>query len=186
MAWKNGLGVTREVAIDPPETAMSEAAFRWRLSIADVAQSGPFSTFPGVDRTIMVIKGNGMVLSVAGRPPQRIDRCFAPYEFPGDAATECELIDGPIQDFNLMVNRALLSARTEVRKLSQGEDIPLIGGFCILYLLAGDAQLRLGASEERGSAGDTFLLYPRRDLATLQLAPRHAVDVALISLHESG
>jgi environmental stress-induced protein Ves len=100
MPWKNGLGTTREIAIDPQGASMADAAFRWRLSIADVAQSGPFSSFPGIDRTIMVVKGNGMVLSVAGRPPKRLDRCFVPYQFSGDAATECNLIDGPIQDFN--------------------------------------------------------------------------------------
>src|SRR5215510_11278140 len=113
MPWKNGLGVTREIAIDPPGASMNDAGFRWRLSIAMVAQSGPFSQFTGIDRTIMVIEGKGMKLSVAGRSPHRLDRCFVPFEFSGDAATVCELIDGPIQDFNLMVNRRALTASTD-------------------------------------------------------------------------
>ena len=37
--WKNGGGVTREVAKSP-----SQAPF-WRLSIANVDQEGPFSSF---------------------------------------------------------------------------------------------------------------------------------------------
>src|SRR5262245_33574184 len=136
MPWKNGLGTTREIAIDPPGAAMGDTTFRWRLSIADVAQSGPFSAFPGIDRTIMVIKGNGMVLSVAGRPAQRLDRRFVPYEFSGDAATECELIDGPIQDFNLMINPMQVTARAEIRELSRAGTIPLAGDICIVPLLA--------------------------------------------------
>src|SRR5262245_64441943 len=138
MPWKNGLGTTREIAIDPPGASMSDAGFRWRLSIADVAQSGPFSAFPGIDRTIMVIKGNGMVLSVGGRRPQRLDKCFVPYEFSGDAPTDCQLIDGAIKDFNLMVNRSMLRARTEVRELSRAESIPFVGSTCIIYLLFGN------------------------------------------------
>ena len=182
MPWKNGLGTTREIAIDPPGASMTDAAFRWRLSIADVGQSGPFSAFPGIDRTIMVIKGKGMVLSVAGRPPRRLDKCFVPYEFSGDAATECELIDGPIQDFNLMVNRSLLSARTEVRELSRAETIPLAVDACILHLLAGDAGLRWGSAEEQSSAGDTIMLSGGPQEA-LQVVPRSTVILAMIGMH---
>src|SRR5262245_39631329 len=181
MPWKNGLGTTREIAIDPPGASMTDAAFRWRLSIADVAQSGPFSAFPGIDRTIMVIKGNGMVLSVTGRLPRRLDKCYVPYEFSGDAATECELIDGPIQDFNLMVNRSLLSARTKVRELSRAGTIPVNGDICIVHLLAGDAALRWGSVGERSSAGDTIVLgnTPRE---ALEIIPRSTVFLAMIGM----
>src|SRR5262245_28609327 len=102
MPWKNGLGTTREIAINPAGSTMTDAAFRWRFSIADVPQSGPFSSFPGIDRHIMVINGTGMVLRVGSGAPERLGP-FAPFAFSGDAETSCELIDGPIQDFNLMV-----------------------------------------------------------------------------------
>jgi environmental stress-induced protein Ves len=181
MPWKNGLGTTWEIAIDPPGASMTDAQFRWRLSIADVSQSGPFSTFPGIDRTIMVIKGSGMVLTVAGCPPRRLDECFVPYEFSGDATTECELIGGPIQDFNLMVNRSLLSSRTEVLELSRAEIIPLTGDICILHLLAGDAGLRWGSAKERGSAGDTLVLSNALPEA-LEVIPRSTVFLAMIAM----
>jgi len=182
MPWKNGLGTTREIAIDPPGASMTDAALRWRLSIADVEQSGPFSAFPGIDRTIMVIKGLGMVLTVAGRPPWRLDKCFVPYEFSGDAATECELIDGPIQDFNLMINRSLLSARTEVRELSRAEMIPLTGAICILHLLAGDTALRWRSAEEQSSAGDTIVLSSAPQ-ETLEVIPRSTAFLVMIGMH---
>ena len=55
--WKNGGGVTREIAAHPPEAGLD--GFDWRLSMADVASDGPFSAFPGIDRTLTVIEGAG-------------------------------------------------------------------------------------------------------------------------------
>ena len=64
MPWRNGLGTTTEIAAEPS----ADGRFHWRLSIADVAQSGPFSSFEGYDRTIAVVAGAGMRLAVAGQP----------------------------------------------------------------------------------------------------------------------
>lgn len=64
MPWKNGGGVTVEIAIHPPSASMD--AFDWRISMATVAQDGPFSSFPGIDRTLAIIEGNGMALAIAG------------------------------------------------------------------------------------------------------------------------
>jgi len=102
MAWRNGQGTTTEIAIAPG----AGDRFRWRLSIADVAASGPFSDFSGYDRVIAVVSGAGMRLAVAGRAPVELTQASDPYPFPGDAATECTLLGGPIRDFNLMTDRA--------------------------------------------------------------------------------
>src|SRR3546814_16047971 len=48
--WKNGSGVTSELAIDPPGATAEN--FRWRISLARIAQDGPFSAFPGITRWI--------------------------------------------------------------------------------------------------------------------------------------
>ena len=116
MPWKNGFGTTTEIAIDPP-TADVGGRFRWRLSVADVERSGPFSAFPGYERTIMVIAGNGMDLAIGDQPAQRLDRLFEPFAFSGDSAAECRLLDGPIRDFNLMVERSSLRSHLEVLHL---------------------------------------------------------------------
>jgi environmental stress-induced protein Ves len=58
-----------------------------------------------------------MELVVADRPPRRLDRLFDPFVFSGDSAAECRLIDGPIRDFNLMVERSALRSRLEVLHL---------------------------------------------------------------------
>ena len=58
--WKNGGGVTRDVAIAPPDAGLD--TFDWRISFADVASDGPFSPFPDIDRTLTVVDGEGLAL----------------------------------------------------------------------------------------------------------------------------
>lgn len=95
--WANGGGTTREVAAVPDVDA-----WRWRLSIADVAADGPFSVLPGVQRTIAMLSGDGFVLVVGDQSPVRIDEPFQPFQFDGDDQTNCELIGGAVVDLNLM------------------------------------------------------------------------------------
>ena len=65
---------TTEIAIYPEGAGLSGAGFIWRVSIAEVAVDGPFSRFPGYDRHIMTIAGNGMMLEAEGHGG---DRSFA-------------------------------------------------------------------------------------------------------------
>src|SRR3546814_17221765 len=58
--WKNGGGVTREIATGG--SMHPNQAWGWRVSLAEVAQDGPFSIFPETDRMIAVIDGGGMDL----------------------------------------------------------------------------------------------------------------------------
>ena len=109
--WKNGGGVTREVAAWPEGSDLG--GFHWRVSLADVAQGGPFSCFPGVDRVITVVRGAGMLLAVDGTE-HRIDAPYQPFAFSGDAATDCQLLQGPLLDFNVMTRRKNTSARVDV------------------------------------------------------------------------
>ena len=64
--WRNGGGVTREVATG----GSGEEGFDWRISIADVEVPGPFSAFPGLDRTITLVGGERMDLVIDGVEPR--------------------------------------------------------------------------------------------------------------------
>jgi environmental stress-induced protein Ves len=101
--WRNGGGITREIAATP----------QWRLSIADVDRDGPFSAYPEYHRVITPIRGNGMVLTVEGTL-HRVLR-HHPFTFPGAADTTCDLINGPVVNLNVM-SRA--PARVEVRRVN--------------------------------------------------------------------
>ncbi|KXF76632.1 HutD-family protein [Paramesorhizobium deserti] len=103
MPWKNGGGETTEIAVFPPDAGLSD--FDWRVSMAKVAGDGPFSIFPGIDRTLSILEGNGMELSIAGQGAVRLDAASEPLPFPADAAVDARLTDGPITDLNVMTRR---------------------------------------------------------------------------------
>jgi hypothetical protein len=107
--WKNGGGVTREVAAWPPGAGLD--GFDWRVSLADIATDGPFSAFPGVDRVLTVIDGDGLALEIEGRAVRL--QPGAPFAFPGEAAVAARLTAGPIRDLNVMVRRGAWMARVE-------------------------------------------------------------------------
>ncbi len=108
MRWSNGGGWTTEIIAEP-----SASNWSWRLSVADVDVAGPFSLFPGVDRSIALLRGNGFALIVGERDEKIIDTPFRPFEFAGDEVTTCRLIDGPVQDLNLMTSRSSISRRLD-------------------------------------------------------------------------
>ncbi|MYR45608.1 HutD family protein [Streptomyces sp. SID5910] len=143
--WKNGGGVTSEVAVHPEGAGTGD--FAWRVSVADVAHSGPFSAFDGVDRIITVIDGPGMALTVDGTP-HVVDAPYEPFAFPGDAVTECRLLGGPIVDFNVMVRRAGTTARVRIER-SDTAVRPGAGTRVLAVVLAGTALLH-GASVRLG------------------------------------
>jgi environmental stress-induced protein Ves len=107
--WKNGGGVTREVAIFPPGADLHN--FEWRISLAQIDVDGPFSTFPGIDRVLTVIQGAGLLMTVDERL-LALDAASPPLEFSGEARVTARLTDGSIGDLNLMVRRDTWRART--------------------------------------------------------------------------
>ncbi|MFI5544371.1 HutD family protein [Streptomyces sp. NPDC051815] len=110
--WKNGGGVTREVAAGPEGAGMDD--FRWRVSLAEVAADGPFSVFPGVDRTLTLVEGEGMDLRV-GEVRRLVDERFAPQDFAGDDPTGCRLLGGPVVNLNVMHRRGVAADTAVVR-----------------------------------------------------------------------
>ncbi|MBC7585699.1 MAG: HutD family protein [Tardiphaga sp.] len=108
MPWKNGGGSTTEVAIGPADASLD--AFDWRISMAQVASDGPFSSFPGIDRTLVVIRGDGMELTI-GDQTAVVDCESKPLNFPGDTPTTARLLAGEITDLNVMTRRGRFGHR---------------------------------------------------------------------------
>ncbi len=101
--WKNGFGRTRELAIEPASAGVGE--FVWRVSVAEVDSAAPFSVFPGIDRHIVLLDGNGFTMKLDGRAQHALTTPFIPFGFPGETKVDVTLTDGPTRDFNLMVRR---------------------------------------------------------------------------------
>ncbi|TWV34186.1 HutD family protein [Streptomyces misionensis] len=135
--WKNGGGLTREIAAAPVGAGTSD--FAWRVSLADVDRGGPFSRFEGVERIITLVDGPGMVLTVDGTPHTVAER-YVPFAFPGDAATDCRLLGGPLVDFNVMTRRGRAAARVEIVRGRRAFSAPA-GGTLLAVVLEGSAVL---------------------------------------------
>ncbi|MDP3748547.1 MAG: HutD family protein [Phenylobacterium sp.] len=131
--WKNGGGITRELAVQPAGAPMD--AFDWRISIAEVAEGGPFSSFPGIDRVLTVIEGAGLSLSIDGRTAVTMDATSPPLAFPGEARCEASLKFGPIRDLNIMVRRGVSRAHVRRRSLDAGDALTCTSEATLLLAL---------------------------------------------------
>jgi uncharacterized protein len=125
--WKNGGGATRTLAVEPPDATLND--FLWRISMAEVGEPGEFSLFPGIDRTILLWSGNGLVLRAANWS-FTVAQPLAPFSFRGEDKIVCELIGGPTTDLNVMVRRgaaeAVVSLAWEPVTLTQAADVLIV------------------------------------------------------------
>lgn len=154
--WKNGLGWTREIVRTPDSDAWD-----WRLSIAEIERDAAFSSFPGIDRELVLLHGNGLRLRFGDG---RVVDLMPPHDrlrFAGEDEVAGELVDGTTHDFNLMWRRGRV--RTELLHR------PLVGPMLFftepgvhwaIHLLAGQATFDAGSGLGQLWRGDTALLVP--------------------------
>ena len=91
--WKNGGGSTTEIMIEPPGAQFHD--FDWRISLATIAQDGPFSLFPGVDRTLALVEGPGLMLDIDDSGRFVLGDEDTIIEFAGESAINATLNGGP-------------------------------------------------------------------------------------------
>lgn len=101
MPWKNGLGETLEIAVKREDDEIL-----YRISQAAVVEDGVFSDFSGLHRTLVLLKGQGMLLTHQSADKQYQHDLKQPLsiaDFAGGDVTHAKLADGPIEDLNIMV-----------------------------------------------------------------------------------
>jgi environmental stress-induced protein Ves len=158
--WKNGQGVTREIARD------TDTPFRWRLSLAEVSQSGDFSSFPGYDRILVQCSGEPFRLRHGSASPKELS-LFSPYRFRGDWETHVD-IKSPARDLNLMTldgkAKAALSCSTV--KGNDALQFSLSGSEHFLFCWKGSVRIENRNSNEQ---------YQLEDLECLRItrSPEH-------------
>jgi environmental stress-induced protein Ves len=153
--WKNGGGSTTEIAIGPAAASFDD--FDWRVSMARVASDGPFSDFPGIDRTLAVVKGNGLVLTVGSNAPVTLSDATDPVRFPGDTPTSARLTAGAITDLNVMTRRGRFSHRLlRIAKATSCD----FGDDDIAMVLSHDGTTRLTSAQDSATLdhGDVALV----------------------------
>jgi uncharacterized protein len=130
-AWKNGGGLTREIAAAPAGIDLEH--FDWRVSTAEVRRAGPFSPFPGIDRTLCMLAGE-LLLSIAGHTQARLSAQSAPFEFAGELPAYGEPLSGPVADLNVMTRRAGYAARL-TRRQADGAPLTLSAETTLIFAL---------------------------------------------------
>jgi hypothetical protein len=156
MPWKNGGGTTTEIAAHPPGSSLDE--FDWRISMAHVGTEGPFSVFPGIDRTLSVLTGSGIALAFGDGETVLLEQSSAPYPFAADRAVEGRLVSGPIDDLNVMTRRGRWLHRVE--RLTGPGPIELAVHSGLLMLAARSEGWTIAANEglESLAIGDSAML----------------------------
>ncbi|MEQ9607410.1 MAG: HutD family protein [Kiloniellaceae bacterium] len=159
--WKNGGGVTREIATGPAPSDGTD--WRWRVSLAEVAQDGPFSLFPDTDRVIAVIGGAGMDLLRPDGSILPLDP-LQPVRFAGEEPLTGRLRQGPLRDLNAMVRRGQFTAEMEILQGSSTVSWETAGGGdCLLVLiLAGSCAVRLDGGDTHDLAPAEILIHEGR------------------------
>ena len=162
MPWKNGGGTTTEIHIHPEGAGWD--TFDWRVGIADIARSGPFSSFPGIDRSIMLLDcpaGSGMRLTIDDREVDLPLHRF--IDFAGEATTHGALLGAPVRDFNVMSRRERVGHRCGFHALDAGRVfIADDAESTFAYVATGEAAIGGGAPTGLLRPGDSCISHGRR------------------------
>ena len=152
--WRNGQGWTREIHVEGGRDDWS-----WRLSIAEIEHDVAFSLFPGVDRELMLLSGDGLRLRFDDGECVELSPPHDRHRFAGERALTGELVDGTTHDFNLMWRRDRIRADTWHRPLV-GPMVIFVepGSTWVVHLIAGQARFDATSGLPALAAGDTAVL----------------------------
>ena len=152
--WRNGQGWTREIHAEGTAEDWS-----WRLSIAEIEHDAAFSLFPGVDRELMLLSGDGLRLRFDDGECVELSPPHDRHRFAGERALTGELVDGTTHDFNLMWRRDRIRADTWHRPLV-GPMVIFVepGSTWVVHLIAGQARFDATSGLPGLAAGDTAVL----------------------------
>jgi environmental stress-induced protein Ves len=189
MPWKNGQGVTTELAV---ARRAGEDGFDWRISTATVAAPGPFSVFPGIDRSLAIVRGGTLALEVEGRPGVTLSTHTPPYAFGGELtvnSTPVLEIEGvPIDDFNVMTRRDGWR-HTLAQHCLEGQPLPWalpaqLDAVAFLYCAHGEVEVTAGDGHRMNvPAGHGLRIDPEGSLVSCELrASGNVADVFLTTL----
>ncbi|MYM97876.1 HutD/Ves family protein [Duganella vulcania] len=143
--WKNGGGSTTEIAVFPASAGFDE--FDWRVSLATISQSGPFSCFPGIDRSLALVDGDGVLLDF-GDERFVLSPSEPLIEFDGEAAVHATVTGSLTTDFNVMTRRGRCRHRLEPRVVRGVEPLERRSATTLLFLADGES-LTVSSSRER-------------------------------------
>ena len=158
--WRNERGWTREIHRHPE----AAADWQWRVSIAEIDVDAPFSAFPGCDRELVLLAGEGMHLRFDDGETATLLPPHDRLRFAGERPLHAELIAGPTHDFNLIWRRDAVQATLLHRPLVG----PMVffaepGVTWLVHLMQGQARFKDLPRPLHLAQGDSVLLLPDAD-----------------------
>ena len=181
MLWRNGHGETAQVAIGPATATLE--GFDWRVSMARIDGDGPFSIFPQTDRTLTVLRGDGLRISVDGATSVEVIPSSDPLVFPGDAPAAVTLIGGTVTDLNVMTRRGRFRHSMRALRVAKRVEIKID---CTLALLvcAGEA-VQVGTDEQMLRLNSLDSLLVNETPATMSISSDRSALIYLIEIHRA-
>ncbi|MCG8285230.1 HutD family protein [Acinetobacter seifertii] len=176
MLWKNGAGFTLEIA-----RSQGGADFEWRISMADVTTSGPFSLFPNKQRIISVLDGQGMVLHVDDLPAKTLnqDDIFA---FHGESQVQSELVDGAIRDLNLIYDPAKFHARFQWLNDAAEQAFISSADLIFIFNLSGETQVSVEGGLFQLAAYETLKIEKKSGITSINFPKKQLKSCYVIEL----
>jgi uncharacterized protein len=165
--WKNGGGLTREVAVSPPGSTLED--FDWRVSLAEIHTGGPFSAFPGVDRQMAVLAGR-LTLAIDGGEALTLSPDSPPLGFAGEARVVAQPLGRAVTDLNVMTRRGRFNARLRRLVVRTAQHLTLKADATVLIALS-QMTLRWQSSEQTLSPLDALWC---KGAARCEVAPASA------------
>jgi environmental stress-induced protein Ves len=133
--WKNGAGISREVAVD------SETPFRWRLSLAKLSESSSFSLYAGYSRILVILNG-GPVTVIHDEDKKRTLRAMDTFAFDGGSETRA-IVGAAAEDFNVFALTGKAKAGAYPTFFGKGEDMqfPIVGQQHFIFCVEGKVEI---------------------------------------------
>ena len=181
--WKNGRGVTRRVAVFPAEAGYQ--ALDWHVSRTAIAHDTPFSQLTGLDRQLLLVSGEGLILRLRSEADhvdleRRIDRPLEPFAFRGDWEADCAIVDGPVEVLNVMTRRGRAAARLEVRAFAKPETLRKQADETLVALAAGSELTAYGSWGTATLRADDSILVDEPEATEIALGSSHSSPVRAV------
>ena len=125
--WRNGRGVTRILFDD----ADASDAWTWRISIAEITGTQPYSAYPGVRRGQVALGPGAVDLTIGGRELTLAVEDV--IEFDGEAEVSATPHEAGFLDLNVMTRRDAWESSVQVVEASEMSAEP--GGPTVLVAL---------------------------------------------------
>ena len=170
--WKNGRGVTRRVAVFPAEAGYQ--ALDWHVSRTAIAHDTPFSQLTGLDRQLLLVSGEGVILRLRSETDhvdleRRIDRPLEPFAFRGDWDVDCAVVDGPVEVLNVMTRRGRAAARIDVRAFSAPETLRKPARETLVVFAAGSGLTAYGSWGTASLSADDSIVVDEHEATEIAL-----------------